>query len=773
MSTRKKGSYAEDTLPLNFKRKKPKLAKKKKEVHSSKEAATSGSGEGKEADSDGGEGKEAEEVDECYVTVTNYEEEAVLDDDVVETGKSPELSADDLATRAERRRAAKKAHRKRKYDDAIELKEFQGTSFPVPVTTKKARSLVIELGYTVASKNELLSHVMSKHEVEKRRFRTNYSRPSEFNLKCASDSDCEFNCTGSILRTQLHTEGTRFRVAAFSAHTCVADVTGDTFKPIDPKKPGSAAKKFPPHAMTAPALAPAVQGLVNEDPKVKPKALGTLLSQYILQKPTDAFVSKVKKCCSSSTATTKEENAGSIEGYAKLCVDAGNYVVVRKIDDAAMELVLEQRAAATHALALRNADEADRARLGPFDKNRIDRSMVTKGRIYLGGWSVASAPEQAMFNSGKTTKVVQLDACHTDDGGLLYRAFTADAAKHQVMLLENWDARNEADHPWLDFFTELKLLYPRMNHSDYTLLSDMQKGIRKAAELLMPDMKRFMCIKHMKENVAKAAGIKMVSVYEKAAYATNENQFSKAMTDATPKLKKYLTEAHTPDTWSKLHRKGDMGGKMASQGVEAMNGADRNTGVRSLPIGLPMIEGILENSQRRFLARRVESQTASDECVLPLVQKKLSKLLGDTSKRVQKVTFVDKAQTQARLKMVSEKGTITRVVDLGVLNAKPECECGVFALDKSLCGCMLYVAQKAGRSFCTLLDTSQKGSTFKAQYTDLPPFKVPGNEMVADLDTESCLQPPAAFATTAGRPSQKRIKSAMEIAMQNQKKSTK
>jgi len=128
-------------------------------------------------------------------------------------------------------------------------------------------------------------------------------------------------------------------VAAFSAHTCVADVTGDTFKPIDPKKPGSAAKKFPPHAMTAPALAPAVQGLVNEDPKVKPKALGTLLSQYILQKPTDAFVSKVKKCCSSSTATTKEENAGSIEGYAKLCVDAGNYVVVRKIDDAAMELV--------------------------------------------------------------------------------------------------------------------------------------------------------------------------------------------------------------------------------------------------------------------------------------------------------------------------------------------------------------------------------------------------------------------------------------------------
>ena len=62
-----------------------------------------------------------------------------------------------------------------------------------------------------------------------------------------------------------------------------------------------------------------------------------------------------------------------------------------------------------------------------------------------------------------------------------------------------------------------------------------------------------------------------------------------------------------------------------------------------------------------------------------------------------------------------------------------------------------------------------KGSTFKQQYTDLPSFKVPGNEELADLDPESSLQPPAAFASKAGRPSNKRVKGAIEQAAKRAK----
>ena len=64
---------------------------------------------------------------------------------------------------------------------------------------------------------------------------------------------------------------------------------------------------------------------------------------------------------------------------------------------------------------------------------------------------------------------------------------------------------------------------------------------------------------------------------------------------------------------------------------------------------------------------------------------------------------------------------------------------------------------------------SHTGSTFKLQYTDLPSFKVPGNEELADLGHGSSLQPPAAFASKAGRLSNKRVEGAIEQAARRAK----
>jgi hypothetical protein len=59
-----------------------------------------------------------------------------------------------------------------------------------------------------------------------------------------------------------------------------------------------------------------------------------------------------------------------------------------------------------------------------------------------------------------------------------------------VMLLEWRDARNEADEPWYDVLHGLVNLYHSMNSARYTLLSDMQKGILKAAKAALPLMNR-------------------------------------------------------------------------------------------------------------------------------------------------------------------------------------------------------------------------------------------------------------------------------------------
>lgn len=159
---------------------------------------------------------------------------------------------------------------------------------------------------------------------------------------------------------------------------------------------------------------------------------------------------------------------------------------------------------------------------------------------------------------------MQLDAAHTAAGGLLYRAFTQDAARHMVMLVECWDARNEADDPWHDFMHELVSIHPSMNSARYTLLSDMQKGILKAAKEALPLMHRALCSKHMQANVIKVAGTAMLPVFEEAAFATRPEKFIKAMEKATPKLTNYLTVEHPKEEWAKLYHPGEMGGKMAS-----------------------------------------------------------------------------------------------------------------------------------------------------------------------------------------------------------------
>ena len=83
---------------------------------------------------------------------------------------------------------------------------------------------------------------------------------------------------------------TGYRVGSFVDHNCAEDITGDI------KKPGTD-KKYEPHAMSAPALAPALQELVSADPTVKPKALVAQLGRYVLQTPSATFASKVKQVC--------------------------------------------------------------------------------------------------------------------------------------------------------------------------------------------------------------------------------------------------------------------------------------------------------------------------------------------------------------------------------------------------------------------------------------------------------------------------------------------
>ena len=109
------------------------------------------------------------------------------------------LSEDEIKERSERRKASKMASKRRKHVQAVELSESDEAGFPMPLTIAEANLLVISSGHEAKSKNALLSEIMSKHEVNQRRFRTLSSRPEELKLCCVQPG-CDFSCSASFYR---------------------------------------------------------------------------------------------------------------------------------------------------------------------------------------------------------------------------------------------------------------------------------------------------------------------------------------------------------------------------------------------------------------------------------------------------------------------------------------------------------------------------------------------------------------------------------------------
>ena len=108
-------------------------------------------------------------------------------------------SEDELMEKFERRKASKKASKLRKHVQAVQLSESDEAGFRMPLTIAEAKALVISPGHQAKSKNDLLSEIMAKHEVNQRRFRTLSSRPEEFKLGCVQ-LECSFSCAASIHR---------------------------------------------------------------------------------------------------------------------------------------------------------------------------------------------------------------------------------------------------------------------------------------------------------------------------------------------------------------------------------------------------------------------------------------------------------------------------------------------------------------------------------------------------------------------------------------------
>ena len=118
-----------------------------------------------------------------------------------------------------------------------------------------------------------------------------------------------------------------------------------------------------------------------------------------------------------------------------------------------------------------------------------------------------SHPQKTIFFvRPQVSNVVQVDACHPDNGGILQKACMQDAGLHTVELLDRFSAQSECDESWLAFAKQLLLLYPSLDNPKFSLMSDMAKGIENAFGSVFANLGRVICFDHMSGNVIKTAG---------------------------------------------------------------------------------------------------------------------------------------------------------------------------------------------------------------------------------------------------------------------------
>ena len=193
--------------------------------------------------------------------------------------------------------------------------------------------------------------------------------------------------------------------------------------------------------------------------------------------------------------------------------------------------------------------------------------------------------------------------------------------------------------------------------------------------------------------------------------------------------------------------------------MEGLNGADSASvnGVRNLP-PFAMMEKLAEVEQTRFIERKEEAE-AFTGAIPPLVKKrldkKLSQFVSDTH-----VVVEHKGKKRDNVTLTIGDKKYTRKVDFSGDFAK--CECGSAEVDKFPCGCMLLAAEKAGKPWADLLYSHDSVETWKAQYSGLVAFNLPGTAQLATMEPDEFVLPPATFPIPRGRPSTKRKKGLVE-----------
>ncbi|KAH0745849.1 hypothetical protein KY285_007506 [Solanum tuberosum] len=258
-------------------------------------------------------------------------------------------------------------------------------------------------------------------------------------------------------------------------------------------------------------------------------------------------------------------------------------------------------------------------------------------------------------------KIVGVDGCWLKDtmyGAQLLSAVTLDG--NNIFPIAYAIVEKENKETWHWFLTYLMNDLEIEKQYLWTFMSDKQKGLLEAFELVLPDVSHRFCVRHLHNNFKKAGfcGMALKNALWKAALATTIDRFDASMADLFELDRDAYAWLSTklPSEWSRSHfsplPKCDI---LLNNQCEVFNKFILDA--RDKPI-IKLLETIRHLLMTRINSNREKAEKWNLGDICPTIKKKLTKIMEDAA------TYIPKKSNMWNYEVIGPVESDIWVVDL-------------------------------------------------------------------------------------------------------------
>lgn len=341
--------------------------------------------------------------------------------------------------------------------------------------------------------------------------------------------------------------------------------------------------------------------------------------------------------------------------------------------------------------------------------------------------------------------LISFDACHIRNryNGVILSATVLDGSM-QIFLLAFATVPVENIEHWQWFIQNCIQAVPMLKWATIAVLSDREKGIGHAVDLLLPEASHAFCVKHIEKNIkSKFKGVDIQPLWN-AAKTMNQSEFVEAMETIRSMhggVFQYLSSIPA-STWAASAFPLPRFGHVTSNISESMNNWIEEARERT---PYEMFKFMVKKIGIVIFERKTKYNKMTSD-LIPTILNKLKKAI-EIGRRMPVTSFSD-----SLFEVEDGESKIGRVVNLESL----ECSCGYFQEHKLPCSHVAAVIAEKGLSVENYCAPGYFTATLKAAYqaTIIPVD-------ISKLKPSQLLPP--SFIPQKGRPKKLRFKSRAEL----------